>query len=94
MQKTRAKAVLTLTEALIPRSMFDALPDYSCSLPTGRPIGKCWKRNTSAYTTGEDGPWLLGCFERLLPPEEPGAPGRRGRSSILIRWRAITVVDL
>lgn len=89
------KAHLTPREALIPRAMFERLPTYSTSIPTGTTIGKFWRCNTTHGTPdySEDGPWLLGCYERVLPPEKPGAPGRRGRNQILIRWRAITIVE-
>jgi hypothetical protein len=84
--------VLTLKEALLPRAMFDELPEYSCSLPTGTRIGKCWKRNTLATTPlSRDGPWLLGCFERIIPGD--GRPGRAGKDRVLIRWRTITIVE-
>lgn len=31
------------------REEFDALGEYSCSLPTGTTIGKRWKKNADAY---------------------------------------------
>jgi hypothetical protein len=31
------------------RAEFDALPEYSCSLPSGTTIGKKWKCNDDAY---------------------------------------------
>lgn len=31
------------------RQEFDALPEYSCSLPSGTTIGKRWKCNKDAY---------------------------------------------
>lgn len=91
-----AKALLTKDEALLPRAMFDALPEYSCSLPTGTRIGKCWKKNQSAYTSNysEDGPWVMGCYERLIPPKEPGARGKAGHEHVLIRWRRITIAEV
>lgn len=85
---TRRKALLTPTEALIPREMFDRLPEYSCSLPTGTRIGKCWKRRVPYGATDDEAGWLLGCYERKLPPDS-----RHRRGSVLIRWRAVTVVE-
>lgn len=37
---------------------FDALPDYSCSVPTGVVIGKKWKRRKE-YRDADKG-WLMG----------------------------------
>lgn len=31
------------------RAEFDALPEYSCSLPTGTTLGKRWRKNGDAY---------------------------------------------
>jgi hypothetical protein len=40
---------------------FDALPNYSASLPTGQTIGKQWKRFT-------DEGWFLGEYVESLKP--------------------------
>lgn len=34
---------------------FDNLLEYSCSLPTGKTIGKQWKKNEFAYVNFTDG---------------------------------------
>jgi len=56
---------------------FDALPEYSCSLPTGTTIGKRWKRG-EPY--GQPTRWLLGEYV------EHADPGKVG-----IRWSRIAV---
>lgn len=48
--------------AVMNKSEFDALPEYSVSLPTGATIGKRWKRKC------KDG-WLVGEY---APDPEPG----------------------
>ena len=56
---------------------FEALPEYSCSLPTGQTIGKRWKRKCRD-PNGEV--WMLGEY---VEDPEPGMIG--------IRWRRIKV---
>lgn len=34
---------------ILTKKEFDALPEYSCSLPTGTTIGKKWKKNIHAF---------------------------------------------
>lgn len=58
------------THALMSRAVFDLLPNYSRSLPTGTAIGKCWKRQ--CYEDGPSGPipidvWWMGQYTRELP---------------------------
>ncbi len=60
---------------------FEALREYSCSLPTGTTIGKRWKRREPYNTTEVVKRWLMG--EYVECPE----PGRVG-----IVWRQITSV--
>jgi hypothetical protein len=38
---------------MLTRREFDALPDYSCSLPTGTTVGKRWKKS-NVYFRGRD----------------------------------------
>lgn len=57
---------------LISQADFDALPEYSCSLPTGVFDGKCWKRY-------DNGVWWIGCYIEEDPPHPDGlmTPFRR-----------------
>lgn len=70
-----------------------ALPEYSCSLPTGTTIGKRWKRNKIAYAGPPPGcrlpegafvgpEWWMGEYH---PSSEP--------DTIDIHWSPILVVD-
>lgn len=43
---------------------FDALPDYSCSLPTGTTIGKQWKRRNN-YDDESKG-WTRGTYSHRI----------------------------
>lgn len=52
----------------ITRAEFDALPEYSCSLPTGTTIGKRWKRNETAYCAE---PVALHPFDGTVVREPP-----------------------
>ncbi len=52
---------ITLTEA-----EFDALPDYSCTIPTGVIIGKRWKRGEPF---GRPTRWFMGEYREYVPPD-------------------------
>lgn len=71
--------LLTPTEAVVTQAAFDALPEYSCSIPTGTRIGKRWKRakNYRDRTKG----WWLGEYEQHPDPD-----------FVRIRWRDLMVV--
>lgn len=43
----------TMLVERVSKKAFDSLPEYSCSIPTGKTIGKVWKRKC------EDG-WVIG----------------------------------
>jgi hypothetical protein len=58
---------------------FDALRDYSASLPTGTAIGKQWKRRNDYYDESKG--WRLGEYVEHADPDLVG-----------IRWRDIEVV--
>jgi len=60
---------------------FDALLEYSCSLPTGVFIGKQWKRNLN-FRTNKPPKWLLGEYTEHPDPDRA-----------YIEWRDIEVVD-
>jgi hypothetical protein len=59
---------------------FDALPEYSCSLPTGTPIGKRWKCGWPYKEPRTN--WYLGEYVACA---EPGMVG--------IVWREIVFVS-
>lgn len=49
---------------------FDALPEYSCSIPTGQSIGKEWKRKNNYYDSSKG--WILGEYVEHSDPEKFG----------------------
>ena len=51
--------------AVMEQADFDALPEYSCSVPTGQTIGKRWKR--ARNTWNGDAGWLMGSYEERVP---------------------------
>jgi hypothetical protein len=66
------------------RGQFDALPTYSCTLPTGTTIGKKWKRDLNEprrfHRVEPNAPpdWWTGEY---VPDPEPGMVG--------IKWRKV-----
>ena len=55
--------------ALMARSTFERLDEYSCSVPTGQVIGKMWRRHDGAFDraftiTGGTPVWLLYWYAR------------------------------
>ena len=51
------------------RAEFDALPEYSCSLPTGTAVGKRWKRHDGSFdraflARGGKPTWMVGEYTR------------------------------
>lgn len=63
---------------LMSQEDFDALPNYSCSLPTGTTIGKRWKRRKDYYDESKG--WLLGEY---IPSDQDGCVG--------IRWTDLKI---
>jgi hypothetical protein len=66
---------------------FDALPEYSCSIPTTSSrvdnVGRRWKRDQNAFGRGPDTPnWWMGEF---IPDDRPDSLG--------IIWRPIVIAD-
>lgn len=57
-------------EVVFTQDEFERLPDYSCSLPTGKTIGKQWRRRVP-YNTGPGivNRWYLGEYAECEPPE-------------------------
>jgi len=70
-----AESTVEMTQA-----EFDALSDYSASLPTGTTVGKRWKRR-NVYQDESKG-WRLGEYVEHDNPELVG-----------IRWRNIQIVE-
>lgn len=81
-----APAIIALTQREL-----DALPEYSCSTPTGTRIGKRWKRNKNAYPAlaGKPPEWWQGEYYEL--PESDPDKVVRGVEQIGIRWSRILV---
>jgi len=77
------------------RAEFDALLEYSCTVPTGTTIGKRWKKNADAYQgqhtilskavediTGLPQNWWMGEFVEDPDPKMIG-----------IKWRKIQLKE-
>lgn len=61
---------------------FEALGEYSCSLPTGTTMGKKWKRCCPYGASNEKASWYMGQYV------ECSLPGQIG-----IHWSKITRID-
>lgn len=66
--------------AVMGQAAFDALPEYSTSLPTGQAIGKRWKKHIR--TGPSTGRWILGEYAKASDPR-----------NILIIWSWIKIVE-
>ena len=44
------------------------MPEYSCTLPTGKTIGKMWRRDQNVYAPGHAPKWFVGMY---LEDEDP-----------------------
>lgn len=76
---------------VIGRADFDALPEYSSSLPTGTTIGKRWKRREPyGQIPGVDPIWFMGEYYEL---PEGARTDRRGREVVGVRWRRLHVLE-
>lgn len=65
------------------RAEFDALLEYSCTLPTGTTVGKRWKRRVPyQYGPGDKLEWFLGEYVEDPDPTKVG-----------ILWKRIQVVE-
>ena len=89
--------------ALLTKEELDALPEYSCSIPTGTIIGKRWKRRTykksnipvndfgydeKGYFRLEPDSWIMGEYaEDETPPDRLHPNGW-----VKIIWRNIITV--
>lgn len=61
-----------MKETVISKDALRALPEYSCSLPTGTTIGKRWRRNTGFGRQRGIGNWVIGEY---VPCSIPGQTG-------------------
>jgi hypothetical protein len=52
--------------AIVSLNTFEALGDYSCTVPSGTVVGKVWKRHVPL---GRRGQWWFGQFSRSEYPE-------------------------
>jgi hypothetical protein len=68
---------------VLTQSEFDALLDYSYSIPSGTTIGKKWKRRWP-YRDDEGPPFFWYTGEYIRDPE----PGMIG-----IKWRRVVIVN-
>jgi hypothetical protein len=68
--------------ALVPLKLFDVLPEYSCSLPTGQRFGKRWLMDRS-FGTPRPPSWVLGEYEDINDPALVG-----------IRWRDVEILEV
>ena len=75
------EVLLTPTEAVVSRRVFDRLHECSSSMPTGPSVGRYWKRQRN-WRDPSSG-WLLAVVE----------PGPIGAGYDLVRWRDLQVVD-
>jgi hypothetical protein len=48
-QPDRRDIIVDDTHALMSKSAFDKLPEYSATMPTGVYVGKMWKRHDGVY---------------------------------------------
>ena len=72
-------SVITSEEVVLSPKAFQELREYSCSLPTGTPIGKQWKCDDSKWKKpGPDPVWWMGEYVEHEDPERVG-----------IKWRKI-----
>lgn len=71
--------------ALMSQDVFDRLPEYSCSVPTGTRVGKRWKRREPHH--GEPHKWFMGEYQdRMLTIRR-----RPKQRWVVIHWRDIVI---
>jgi hypothetical protein len=76
--------IVTPKGILIDSREFNALPEYSCSLPTGQAIGKKWRRRVPYQTRSEPpNDWYLGEYVESLIPGQIG-----------IEWTKLILPDI
>lgn len=78
------------------RQQLEALPEYSCSNPTGLRVGKRWKRNQTAFGPRHIGFTVLG-IELQIPvlPVWWVAEVHQGPEPmwIVVRWSRVALVE-
>lgn len=70
-QPDPAEIEIDCTHALMSQKTFDALPEYSCTFPTGVYPGKMWKRFDGLFDKKckpEDRKWILMWFGECEDP--------------------------
>lgn len=78
-------APVDASHVLLTRAELESLPEYSCSLPTGKRIGKRWRRcQPYGADRSRDDVWWMGEYAELDPPEP---------DTIAILWREVLVVE-
>jgi len=55
---------------VLTREEFDALPEYSCSIPTGTTIGKEWKRRKEYKSSCDE--WSMGEYVEIGKKDRVG----------------------
>lgn len=89
-----SKTVLSLKPMRFTVEAFDALPEYSHTLPTGQTPGKLWKRKARGRKPGDVYPgnthlWVIGQYDPRGPTKNPSLIGGE---SILVFWYRPVVV--
>lgn len=83
----------TKDTVIMDQAYFNALLNYSASLPTGTYIGKRWKRNADSYERSAT--WFMGEYYAI--PEfyitTKQVCGPRSKQTVGIWWRKIVVID-
>ena len=79
---------MTALELVISRDELSALPEYSCSIPTGTTIGKRWRRDVQFNTPRAKGQtiepeWMIGEYYELPESERYD---RFDNAQVGIRW--------
>lgn len=71
--KVKGAPYRDLPTLCLTRAEFDALDEYSATLPTGARIGKRWKRHDGAFDPACKNPfWLIGEYVDIGSKEEVG----------------------
>lgn len=85
----------TLPTIAMTASELNALPEYSCSLPTSLSVGKRWRRNLSAFAPRFVDLSFAGIDLRI--PVKPvwfvAEVCRRDDATNEIRWSRVVVLD-
>lgn len=85
------KIAVTRTHAYMPQEVFDSLPKYNTSYPTGTRIGKRWKMQ-NWHTVRMERIWLDEWYMREYSQLPKHSRGRR-EDQIGVHTRRIVIVD-